>query len=377
MAPPKVGTPGHELARYVQETIDGNIHRMLSDGVHYHDLMSLRDRIEEPDAWCDAWMESATTHENVGREALERGARLTGAEALWRAALYCHFAQGYFTERFPDKKLAAERRKQALFREAAPLLAPPLERVEIPFRGDVVPGYVRFPTGVERPPCVVLFGGLDSTKEDSLTLSNLIVNRGLATLAFDGPGQGEMFHRMKLIPDYESVVSAAIDFLEQRVSVDPERIGVIGRSTGGHWACQAAAKDRRVKAAVAWGLAYHARNIPQMPPTVQQRWMRAGGLSTAEEAVAYFKAYYLHGVASRITCPLMIVQGARDPIVPPESLELVKLQAKGHVEVLSWPDSGHCCHERSHITKPAMADFMMLQLGEPRSTSPRAQVRTL
>ena len=355
------------MASYVQETIDGNIHRMLSDGVHYHDLMLLRDGIGEPDNWCDAWMASADAQEEVGRNTLARGARLTAGEALWRASLYCHFAQGYFTDKFSDKRLAAEKRKQSLFREAAPLLNPPLERVEIPFRGDVAPGYLRLPKGVSKPPCVVLFGGLDSTKEDSLTISNLMIERGLATLAFDGPGQGEMFYRMKLIPDYETVVSAAIDFLEKRTTIDSGRIGIVGRSTGGHWACQAAAKDKRVKAAIAWGLAYHSRNMPQMPPTVQNRWLRASGLPTVEEVMAYFKGYDLNGVASRISCPLMVVQGGRDPIVPAEGLELVKQQAKGPVEVLTWPDSGHCCHERYHITKPAMADFMARHLQYSKS----------
>jgi 2,6-dihydroxypseudooxynicotine hydrolase len=346
----------------VQQTIDGSIHRMLSDGVHYHDLMQLRERIAGPDTWCDEWTAAASVHEEVGRAALARGAALTAGDALWRAALYCHFAQGYFTDAFPDRKLAAEKRKQSLFREAAPLLSPPLERVEIPFRGDVAPGFLRFPRDVSKPGCVILFGGLDSTKEDALTLSNLMVARGLATLAFDGPGQGEMFHRMKLIPDFERVVSAAIDFVAQRPEIDPARIGIVGRSTGGHWACQAAAKDKRVKAAVAWGLAYHSRNIPQMPVTVQNRWLRAGGLKSAEEAVPFFKAYDLEGVAARIACPLLIVQGARDPIVPPESLERVRTEASGPVEVLTWPDSGHCCHEYYHLTKPAMADFMVRNL---------------
>ena len=348
--------------RTVQETIDGNVHRMLSDGVHFHDLMELRREIETPDTWCDRWMGAATMHEAVGRAALERGSRFTAGEALWRAALYCHFAQGYFTDAVPDKKALAESRKQSLFRDAAPLLKDPLERVEFPFRGESVPGYLRLPSNVGQAPCVILFGGLDSTKEDSLTLSNLMVERGLATLAFDGPGQGEMFQRMKLIPDYESAVSASIDFLERHKSIDAGRVGVVGRSTGGHWACQVAAKDPRVKAAIAWGLAYHARNIPDMPLTVQKRWLRASGLQTVEEVLDYFQTYDLDGIASRILCPLMIVQGGRDPIVPAESLELVVDQAQGIVEALTWPDCGHCCHERSHITKPAMADFMVRHL---------------
>lgn len=350
------------MASYVQETIDGTIHRMLSDGVHYRDLMQLREGIGEPDAWCDAWMALASEQEEVGRKALKAGGKLTAGETLARAALYCHFAQGYFTDNFPDKKLAAEKRKQSLFREAAPLLDPPLERVEIPFRGDVAPGYLRLPKGVKEPPCVLLFGGLDSTKEDSLSISDLMVERSLATLAFDGPGQGEMFYRMRLIPDFEAAVSAAIDYVERRPEVDSARIGIVGRSTGGHWACKTAAKDKRVKAAIAWGMAYHIRNMPAMPPTVQNRWLRAGNLKTVDEAMAYFRSYNLDAVAPQIACPLMVVQGGNDSIVPAEGVNLLKRQVKGPLEVLTWPDSSHCCHDRYHITKPAMADFMARHL---------------
>lgn len=350
------------MTNYVQSTIDDSLYRMLSDGVLYRDLVLLRAAIDGPAKWCEAWQTRASEHEQIGRAALADGSRLTAGEALWRAALYCHFAQGYFTDDRPAEKLAAEKRKQTLFREAATLLNPPLTRVEIPFRGEVVPGYLRLPTTAPKSACVIIFGGLDSTKEDSLTLGNLLIERGLGTLAFDGPGQGEMFYRMKLIPDFEAAVSAAIDFLETRPEIDSSRVGVIGRSTGGHWACQVAGKDRRVKAAVAWGLAYHARNIPTMPPTVQQRWIRAGGRNSVDETAAYFKGYDLDGVASRITCPLMVVQGGRDPIVPPEGLDLVRRQVRGPIEILTWPDSGHCCHERYHITKPAMADFLARHL---------------
>lgn len=338
---------------------------MLSDGVHYYDLMRLRQGIRHCDMWCDAWMEIASEQETFGRAALQRGARLSAGQALARAALYCHFAQGYFTEEFPHKKLAAEQRKQALFREAATLLSPPLERVEIAFRGQVLPGYLRLPPGQTKPPCVVLFGGLDSTKEDSLSISDVIMERGLATLAFDGPGQGETFYRMRLIPDFEAAVSATIDYLQTRPEIAAARIGVIGRSTGGHWACKVAAKDRRVKAAVAWGLAYHLRNMPSMPPTVQKRWMRAADLKSIDEAMEYFRGYDLDGVASEITVPLMVIQGGTDSIVPAEGVDRLRRQVKGPLEVLTWPDSGHCCHNRYHVTKPAMGDFMVRHLRGP------------
>jgi hypothetical protein len=55
--------------------------------------------------------------------------------------------------------------------------------------------------------------------------------------------------------------------------------------------------------------------------------------------VAFFKAYDLDGVAARIACPLLIVQGARDPIVPPGKRGAGAKAGDGSGgRVLSWPD---------------------------------------
>jgi 2,6-dihydroxypseudooxynicotine hydrolase len=52
--------------------------------------------------------------------------------------------------------------------------------------------------------------------------------------------------------DFQRVI-AVLDVLEQSLDIDPERIGIIGRSTGGYYAPKAASMDGRVRAAVAWG----------------------------------------------------------------------------------------------------------------------------
>jgi 2,6-dihydroxypseudooxynicotine hydrolase len=41
---------------------------------------------------------------------------------------------------------------------------------------------------------------------------------------------------------------------------------------------------------------------------------------------------------------------------------LLAEQAAGPTELLFWEDSGHCCHDRSHIVRPAMADFLAYHL---------------
>lgn len=72
---------------------------------------------------------------------------------------------------------------------------PPQEPVEIGFRDIKMPSYLRLPIAAKKPPLVVLLGGLDTTKEEQMVINDLCVSRGLATLTFDGPGQGETFYR--------------------------------------------------------------------------------------------------------------------------------------------------------------------------------------
>lgn len=341
----------------VAGAIDANAMRMISDGIPYRDLDFLKRDITDLRDWCARWIVLSQEYEVSANKAFERGGRLTAGELLWRAALCCHFGQGILMEIGAEEKLQADQRKQRLFARGAALLQPHCEPVTIPFEETTLPGYLRMPSGAGPFPCVILFGGLDTTKEDAFELSNHFVARGMATLTFDGPGQGEVFHRMKMRLDYENAVSAAITFACTRPDINHDRIGILGRSTGGHWACKAAATDPRVKVAVAWGLIYHLRDFDSLSVSLQKRFMRAASMTSLAEASAFFKGFDLDGYAERINVPLLIVQGGQDPIAPADSVTRLQQKARGPVEVILYDDSGHCAHDRAHLFKPAMADF--------------------
>jgi 2,6-dihydroxypseudooxynicotine hydrolase len=332
-------------------------YRFLAEGVAWRDLNDLRARIEDVRDWTPAWTATARAAQERAETALAAGYRLTAGTEFARASLHHFFAQFLLWDE-PVLKRAAYLRCADAFRRAAPLLDPPLERLEIPFRGIALPAYLRRPRGVAKPPCVVLLGGLDTTKEEQLVISTLCVQRGLATLAFDGPGQGETHERMKLTPAFEEAVAAVLDALDRRDDVDPARVGIIGRSMGGHYGPKAAALDRRVKAVVAWGAMYHLKNWATMPRLTQQGFAYVTGAPSVEAARPFFDAVDLEGLAGRIECPLQIVHGGRDPITPTENATRLAAEAKGPVEMLFWEDSLHCAHDRAHICRPAMADFM-------------------
>ena len=208
---------------------DHYTHRFFAEGAIYRDVVELREKIKRLDQWCPSWSEVARAAELQAGRALSAGFKQTAASDFYRSSLYYFFAQFLLWDFVDEKRIAYENCART-FRQAAPLLDPPLQQITIPFQGLQMPGYFRMPVSGTLPPCVLLIDGLDTTKEEQLVMSTLCAQRGMATLAFDGPGQGEMFCKMKMTPDYVDAVRAALDYAELLSMIDRHKIGVIGRS---------------------------------------------------------------------------------------------------------------------------------------------------
>jgi 2,6-dihydroxypseudooxynicotine hydrolase len=347
----------------IADFVDSITYRMLADGMVLPDVVAARAEVKEWSEWCSFWMRRAGAHEALGEEALARGYRLSAGEHFVRASLCAHYGQFLFFA-FPEEKRRAVERKVRLYHRAAPLVHPPAQPLEIPSGKQELPAYLRVPVGDGPFPCAVLVGGLDAAKEDAHQFSDLCLRRGLATLAFDGPGQGESYYRGTLLGEGSSrSVSAAIDALARVGGIDSERIGVIGRSTGGSLAPYAAASDKRIKACVAWGAMYDLENFESIPPLVQEGFRFATGSADPRAAREAMRFINLAGVASRIACPLLVVHGGKDNITPPGNAERLIAETGGPSELRLFADSIHCNHDVAHIVRPEMADWLAAQLG--------------
>ena len=345
--------------------------RMLSDGIPWADVEQSRAAAaSDPDVdWFDFWMSRSDDYVALGERALAESHGISAGELLWLASLTAHYAQYmWFHDR--DRREAGQRRKVELFNRAAPHLNPPAERVEIGFEGVTIPGFLRLPqTAGDGPhPCCVLIGGLESTKEESHRFENLCLERGLATFAFDGPGQGETFFEVKLGPDFERYTSAVLDELERRPEIDSSRIGVLGRSLGGHYAPKSAACDDRFSACVAWGACFDLSDFDSMPPRTKAGFRYATGIDDPERAVEHLLASLdLAPVAGRISCPTLVVHGRHDVIFGPEQVEKFRRGVTGaELEIQVEEEGDHCCHNMGHIVRPRMADWLADRLGTGR-----------
>jgi len=337
--------------------------RFVANGVVLTDFEEVTGSIENWDDWCRAWSERAGLHEQMGREALAKQKFLSAGEHLNRAAVYYHFAKFLFVHDIPQMKAAHLKAIECKLL-ALPHMRPPGERVEIAYEGKKLYGILRKPAGIERPPVMMMASGLDSTKEEMDAYEQPFLARGIATLAFDGPGQGEGEYDFAIRGDYEAVVRAVADFIGTRNDLDKAKIGLWGVSLGGYYAPRAAAFEKRVKACISLAGPYDwSEAWDGLPALTREAFRVRAKCSSMEDAKRHAATLSLKGIAEKITCPLFVLTGKLDRIVPWKHAERLAGEAKGPVELMIIEDGNHIANNRAHRWRVQSADWMAEQLG--------------
>jgi dipeptidyl aminopeptidase/acylaminoacyl peptidase len=336
--------------------------RFVANGVALTDFQEVTASISSWDDWCAAWSRRAALHEAMGREALAKGHGVSAGEHLQRAGIYYHFAKFLFVHK-PDEMKAAHVKAVECRNAALPHLAPPGERVEIPYEGKRLFGILRKPADITRPPIVVLTMGLDSAKEEADAYERAFLQRGMATLSFDGPGQGEGEYDFAIRGDYEVAITAVFDFLATRKDLDPVRAGLWGVSLGGYYAPRGAAFEPRVKACISlsgpfdWGEVWD-----DLPELTREAFRVRSKCASESESKRHAMTLSLKGVAEHIACPIFIVAGKLDRIIPWRDAERLARAVKGPVQLLIIEDGNHVANNRVYRWRAQSADWMAEQL---------------
>ena len=347
----------------VQSAIAHWAPRFVSNGVPLTDFEEVTSGVERWEDWCRAWSARAAVHEELGRKSLADGYRLSAGEHLTRAAVCYHFSKFVFVVDYEQMK-AAHRKAVECRNLALPLIDPPGERVQIPYEGKHLAGILRKPAGAARPPVVVMCMGLDSTKEEMDTNETVFLARGMATLTFDGPGQGEGEYDFAIRGDYEVPVKAVLDFIGTRGDLDAARVGLWGVSLGGYYAPRAAAFEKRIKACIALSGPFEwVEYFDQLPELTRNTFQVRSRSRTMAEARDRAATLTLRDVAKNITCPLFVVAGKQDRIVPWQEGERLAAAASGPVVRCFIDDGNHVANNRVYRYRSQSADWMARQLG--------------
>jgi esterase FrsA len=234
----------------------------------------------DPDEWGREWGRFGAKYEALAEEQNRNGKEKEAGGTFYLAYEYYRIGR-YPVPSSPEKKRCYQGALRA-FLKTAPALDPPVERIEIPFEGKKVVGYLQVPNNAERPPLVMHWGGVDGWKEDRRTNNDALLKLELACFTIDMPGTGEN-PCLGQDPRAERTFSAAMDYLETRSDIDGRRIACMGGSFGGYWAAKLAHTEaKRLRGAVNWGAGVHR--------TFQEEWLRPALTLTASQ--------YLMGPAS-------------------------------------------------------------------------------
>lgn len=335
--------------------------RFIANGVDPNDFQRVTEPLERWDEWLGAWSANGDLHAELAREAESRGRTLTAGRAWVRAALSYHFAKFVWMVDIAKHREAADRAVEAL-RQAHRLLDPSAERLEVPFGSTTMVATLRRPPGPERPPLVFLLAGLDSTKEEFFNWEDVFLDRGMATLSLDGPGQGETGYTTHIRADYEVGVSAMLDHLSGRRDLDLDRVGAVGVSLGGYYALRAAAFEPRIRAAVSIAGPYNFGECwDDLPMLTRETFVHHSGATDEAEGRKLASLLDLGPVLPGLRTPLLVIFGKLDRLIPWQHAERVAAEAP-NAELVMYEHGNHVCNNIPYLYRPLAADWTREQL---------------
>ncbi len=278
-----------------------------------------------------SWVKKADSLVERAERDVEVG-RTASAGALYRRAwIYYIVAERMQSPKFPDRQGAYDRALDS-FAKAIEYGQEPVEVVEVPYEGTSFPALF-YPAATDgRPARTMIFcNGLDSFKEMlyGTNIAQEFARRGINTLIVDQPGTGGAIRKRELYGRYDSEVwaGAAVDYLQTRSDVDPDRIGMMGVSLGGYFAPRAVAFEKRLKVCAVWGANYNWGELQKRrlrregENPVPHYWEHVQWVfnkSSLDEFMEWAPKMTLEDVVEKIDVPFLVTHGEDDKQIPME-----------------------------------------------------------
>ena len=337
-------------------------------GVTPPDLERVLGRITSLEAWVDEWDNLGREQEALARRAQSFGRTLEARDLFLRASASFNFAQ-YVVFLNSERKMVLHEACVNAYARAAPMFDIPARPFEVQYRRRVLRGYLRVPPGADQAPVVVMFNGTNSVKEELHWWSDALLERGLATITFDGPGLGETFHRLSMVAEPRPVGLAIVNEVQSRPELDPEAIAFWGQSLGGYLAIRMAAFDSRIRAVAAVSPPFSA-DVYWNVTLVGMRRELAGLYGVSEEEMGReIHRITLERTLPNLRSPLMVSGGGHDLITPGEEAWRIYDNALCDRELVYYPRGGHDCFNMLGDLRPRMTGWLARQLKFHRSRS--------
>ncbi len=348
--------------------------QFLNSGVPAADLDLVLHRVTSLESWVDEWERLGRAREAEGREARAAGRPDEAAERFLTASSAYNFAQYVLFLEVARKRALHDACTRA-YAEAAPLLDPPARPFEVTYRRRVMKGWLRMPPGRSPAPVVVMFHGTNGVKEELHGWGEAFLERGLATVAFDGPGLGQTFHRLSMVAEPRPVWDAIHAALEAEPALDPDAVAVFGTSLGGYLAIRMAAHDPRVRAVAAVSPPHSLSIYWNLTLAGMRRELAALYRTSEEEMAEAVERMTLDGVLPDLACPLLVAGGGHDLITPGEEARRIFDEARCERTLVYYPSGAHDCFNVLADLRPRVAGWLQDRLSARHAAPRRTVVR--
>lgn len=215
--------------------------------------------------------------------------------------------------------------------------------------GKTLAGTLHHPLDEFSRGTVILCHGMDSNRnsEKLVHLGRVLARRGMVTLRFDFAYAGESSEKFADITYSGEVedLRAACSFMRDRYA---GKIGVLGSSMGGTVALLFAAEEPGIAALVTIAAPVHPEAFPRriLNPEQLQRWRERGftfynGQRLNLALLEDLETINVLQAARKIACPVLIIHGDADKVVPVEEAQELNACLAGRKELMIMKGADH------------------------------------
>ncbi|MBO9676611.1 MAG: alpha/beta hydrolase [Acidovorax sp.] len=318
-------------------------------------------------AWQATFSKPAQVHLERAHAAEERGDSESASAEYKKAAFYLRMNR--LPKQVPTADLQATER-------AYSVLGKPLQRITFKTGEKEFIGYFRaLPARSgrnEKPPVLVILGGLDNLKTEMIRHSDYFMGRGFATFIVENPDTGE--NQLGFRPESSAMLDTVADYIKTRSDLDTSRVAVYGWSMGGYLGTLGGLRNDFYKAIVniggpsdsSFGQA-HCKTAPAWIVAPYTVFANMDPRTTPRQAMCeYYEAFQLSRQlkmpsSAQLRKPILMVNGDREDLVSRD--EPASLAALGfNVTQLVFGDDGHTAESNMREHFEFTANWLMRRL---------------
>lgn len=228
--------------------------------------------------------------------------------------------------------------------------------------------FIPLPEGLERGPAVAVMHGWGGNAGHMLPFASLLHEQGYAVLLLDARNHGQSdTDGYSSMPRFAEDLEHGLDWMRQQPRVDPRRLFLLGHSVGAAATLLLASRRQDLSGVVSISAFAHpaelmrrqmqSHHIPYMPIG----WLVLQYVQWAIKA--RFDDIAPRNTIRRVSCPVLLVHGEKDKVVPPaDAHKIYANRLDERVELLLLPKAGH--DSRRAIARHGQALIAFLQRNE-------------